>query len=242
MSELFFSFLPYVCFFFFFVSLFWLFRFIFFCLKKNNFYFKLESIFFVVVSLFLFFVSGLPLFNFYGNQQRNAKCEGGSTVLFVNLYWDNRDYEAIEDFIEEEDPDVLLLVEFSEHHYEHLYGFLKERYPYVNRAVWSKNLMVGSMVFSKSRVYDLSLVFPQGAWRYGYFAIDFDDVFYYFYLVHTSSPVSKDYRLMRQKQLEAFVQDYNEHALSRQDGVVVVVGDFNISPWSPTFVEFVEGL
>lgn len=68
------------------------------------------------------------------------------------------------------DPDVVMFVEFADHHDEHLKPFLAEHYPYINRTSRSKKF-VGSMVFSKYPVDDLADDYVQGARRYGYFSI-----------------------------------------------------------------------
>jgi len=78
--------------------------------------------------------------------------------------------------IEKYNPDVLMFVEFTDHHYEALGTFLEDKYPYVNRTAWSKNLMVGSMVFSTYPIENLSEKFEQRPWRYGYFSLDFADL------------------------------------------------------------------
>ena len=64
------------------------------------------------------------------------------SVLFANLLWTNDDYQAIEDVVSQNDPDVLMFVEFSEDHYLHLGDFLSKKYPFVNRTTRSKKLMV----------------------------------------------------------------------------------------------------
>jgi len=158
-------------------------------------------------------------------------CDNSLSALFANIYRKNYQYDEIRSFVEAQDPDLLLFVEFADHHYENLSGFLEEHYPYINRAVWSKDLMVGSMVFSKYPFRDLAGTIDQDAWRYGYFALDIDGQEHYFYLVHTSSPVSKSFWEMRNAQLDKFVIDYHQHGFDRDGAPVMLVGDFNISPW-----------
>ena len=68
--------------------------------------------------------------------------------------------------------------------------------------------------------------------RYGYFSVSFGDKDYYFYLVHTSSPDSYAHFVMRNDQLQTFDQDFALHEKTRPDDKVIVVGDFNLTPWS----------
>jgi len=158
--------------------------------------------------------------------------ENGVKILFANIYWQNEQYDELEAMITKYDPDVVMFVEFAAHHYEHLNAFLSKKYKYTNRATWSKSLMVWSMVFSKFEINNLADDFEQWAWRYGYFAINlwWEDV--YFYLVHTSSPISKEFFEMRNVQFSTFINDLKKHKNLENADNVLAVGDFNVSPWS----------
>lgn len=153
------------------------------------------------------------------------------TVLFANIHKDNTDYESIQSVITEKNPDMLMFVEFADHHYDNLKDFLQKNYPYSNTTTWSKSF-VWSMVFSKYPINNKAEDFPQWARRYGYFALPYQGQQIYFYLVHTSSPDSYDHFLMRNEQLETFVQDFEKHEFTRKHDNIVVVWDFNITPWS----------
>ena len=73
--------------------------------------------------------------------------------------------------------------------------------------------------------------------RYGYFSVSFGDKNYYFYLVHTSSPDSSAHFVMRNEQLKTFDQDFALHEQTRPDDKVIVVGDFNLTPWSAYYTD-----
>lgn len=133
--------------------------------------------------------------------------------------------------IRAKNPDVLMFVEFADHHYQHLKDFLQKNYPYSNSTTWSKQF-VGSIVFSKYKIENRADDFPQGMRRYGYFSLTLQDQHYYFYLVHTSSPDSYQHFVMRNNQLLTFEHDFDLQEQSRKNDNVVVVGDFNITPWS----------
>jgi len=144
--------------------------------------------------------------------------------------------------IEQKDPDVVMFVEFADHHDEHIKWFLSQNYPYINRTSRSKKF-VWSMVFSKYPVDDLADDFVQGAWRYGYFRIDGPIIPYYVYLVHTSSPISPVNYRMRNEQLKNVADSIVDHEGSReQDVPVLLLGDFNVSPWSIFYQLFVTDL
>lgn len=138
-------------------------------------------------------------------------------------------------------PDVVMFVEFADHHDENLKPFLAERYPYINRTSRSKKF-VWSMVFSSYPVDDLADDFVQGAWRYGYFSIQTVNQLYYVYLVHTSSPISPINYRMRNEQLATIHADIVTHQPSRKDAPILLLGDLNVSPWSVFYQRFVEDL
>lgn len=178
----------------------------------------------------------------YWTHKEPVVIQDGVKVLYANLYWQNTEYEDIKHMVETYDPDVLMFVEFADHHWQHLGDFLGEKYAYVNRATWSQDLMVGSMVFSKYPVNNIWEDFEQWAWRYGYFELDYGDRSQYIYLVHTSSPISEWYWEMRNRQLDTLVHDFTEHEPYRTHDGVIMLGDFNVSPWSAHYASFVDGL
>lgn len=124
-----------------------------------------------------------------------------------------------------------MFVEFADHHYTHLKSFLQKNYPYSNSTTWSKQF-IGSMVFSKYKIENRADDFPQGMWRYGYFSLSLSGEQYYFYLVHTSSPDSYAHFAMRNEQLLTFERDFHTHEQSGKNSRVIVIGDFNLTPWS----------
>lgn len=153
------------------------------------------------------------------------------TILFANIHKDNAQYDKIEKTISDSNPDVLMFVEFADHHYLHLKDFLQEKYPYTNNTTRSKKF-VGSMVFSKYPLSNKADDFPQWMWRYGYFSLPYQGQKIYFYLVHTSSPDNYSHFIMRNEQLTTFVKDYENHESNRKHPNIIAVWDFNVTPWS----------
>lgn len=181
---------------------------------------------------FLFFWYAKQFNHFYITQPFTQQTHAWTLkVLFANIHKDNIDYTWIKTTISDNDPDILMFVEFADNHYDHLKDFLQAKYPYTNSTTRSKKF-VGSMVFSKYPINNKADDFPQWAWRYGYFSIPYEEQELYFYLVHTSSPDSYSHFVMRNEQLQTFVQDFQSHESDRKHDNIVVVGDFNITPWS----------
>lgn len=163
-------------------------------------------------------------------------------ILYANIYKNNTNYTGIQYSIEKENPDLIMFVEFADHHYLHLKDFLTENYPYSNSTHWSKTY-IWNMVFSKIKIENWADDFPQWAWRYWYFSIDYQNKPMYFYLVHMSSPVSKKYFDMRNQQISYFFENFTLHQnihRIKQDKVIAL-GDFNTSPWSTFYWNFAKG-
>lgn len=186
---------------------------------------------FVVAFGLLFLLYSRQFSHFYDREVTETQWSGAMTFLFANIHKDNDDYAWIQQLIREENPDVLLFVEFSDHHYDALQSFLEKEYPYSNSTTRSQTF-VGSMVFSKQKIENRADDFPQGTWRYGYFSLHIWGEDYYIYLVHTSSPDSYQHFVMRNEQLEVFERDFYLHETSREHDNVIVVGDFNVTPRS----------
>lgn len=160
-------------------------------------------------------------------------------ILYANINRWNEDYEDLKNNIEKYDPDLIMFVEFGEKHYDNLKDFLREKYPYINSTTWSK-MFIWSMVFSKYPIENWADDFSQWTWRYAYFQIKFEEKDYYVYLVHTSSPDNYDHFELRNKQLDIFLNDFWSHQYfhsGRQDNVLII-WDFNTSPWSFYYKNF----
>jgi len=160
------------------------------------------------------------------------------TFLFANILKTNDNYDKLEEVIKRQDPDVVLFVEYEEHHHDALREHLEINYPYVNRIAGEQEI-VGNVIFSKYPMEDFAPKIYQWRRRYGYAAIHKDDKAFYFYLLHTSAPVAKEYYLIRNDQISSFTENFIEHEHKRlPEDRVVIVWDFNVSPRSPTFKKF----
>lgn len=161
---------------------------------------------------------------------------GGIRILYANIFKDNTRYDELLDIIKFYDPDVILFVEYSDEHDKVLGEYLYDEYPYSNRINWS-NRFIGNVVVSRYPTTNLARDFDFGEWRYGYVSINAFDTDYYIYLVHTSAPNTYENWIARDRHIHRFENDIKEDALSRaNDAAVLVVGDFNVSPWSPAYV------
>lgn len=185
-----------------------------------------------------------PYLNFYTwtYEQITVYTWSNLTILYANIYKDNKNYTWLRDVIEKNNPDLLMFAEFTDDHYQHLQDFFKKNYPYVNRTSWSEDF-IWSMVFSKKPIENLIVHYPQWMRRYWYFSMKLNGDDVYFYLVHTSSPITYEYFQMRDTQLNQLSDDFLLQSKNRWSwSKIVVVGDFNLSPRSFYYKKFASDL
>lgn len=243
-SELFLSFLPYHILLSFVWLILWIIIFRYLLKKRKTIeHYAPKSILALLVIwlgiLFLLFSRKFTTFYHFPVEQINQEMTWWIKILYANIYKNNTEYTKIKELITQEDPDLIFFVEFADHHYQQLKDILEENYPYSNSTIRSQKY-VGNMVFSKKKIENWADNFPQWARRYGYFSITYDKQPIYFYLVHASSPSNSKYFHMRNQQITTFFTDFDLHKAKHRErnDKVVVIGDFNTSPWSYFYWNF----
>lgn len=243
-NELLISFLPYIGIILFFLVIITVIIFIRSYSKKSL--FKKRLIWSIVIlSIFTAFFTNYQRLSFYQARDYSSqtdfdktKEEIGLSFYFANILKSNDDYEEIKKTITDLNPDVALFVEYSQEHDDNISDFMSQNYKYINRIPWTQEI-VWNVIFSKYPLEDFAPKVFQWPRRYGYVAISHESKTYYFYLVHTSAPVNYEYYVMRNNQMDLFAENFIEQDISRlPDDRVVVVGDFNVTPRSPTFKTF----
>ena len=195
---------------------------------------------FLIAFWFLFLCYFYEFKNFYNQDILVDNLDNWIKILYSNIYKDNYDFESIKKSILDENPDVVMFVEFSDAHEEWLRDFVAENYPYYDKTNWSK-IYGGSVVMSKYPITNfLSQFVQKDSWKYGYFKLEKDGIPYYFYLIHTSSPVSYfDFQKRNQQFITIKKDFYMQHEEAREeDAKIIMIGDFNVSPWSVFYKRF----
>jgi endonuclease/exonuclease/phosphatase (EEP) superfamily protein YafD len=153
------------------------------------------------------------------------------TVLGVNVEADNDKHAELLASIAQSNPDVVLVVEFTERWGEHL-AALAEVYPHQFRrprfdpfgiALFSRHPFesVEELKLGPTSAIDARLRTPRGTTR----VIG----------VHLLPPISADWAMQRNSQLDALA-DHAAAAAATEP--LIVLGDFNISPYSPYFQDW----
>ena len=196
----------------------------------------------LILSWVLFFLFFSELEVFYNQNFLEDNLDNPIKILYSNIYKDNNNFSWIIASIESENPDVVMFVEYSDEHENWLKDYFSEKYPYYDKTNWSR-IYGWSVVMSKYPVTNFISDFEQeDSWKYGYFKIDKDGIPYYFYLLHTSSPVSSfDYQKRNQQFISVKKDFYQQHESSREkNSKIVMLGDFNVSPWSIFYKRFAQ--
>lgn len=249
-NELAISFLPYILWF----SIFWfLVLLICFFMKKGRskkiIYAVLLALFGILSGLFLadfrwfYNNNGFPYSDDWSNISANIEELQWVKILYANVLYVNKNFEDFLDSIEDVDADILSFVEFTDGHMEDFVekGFL-EKYPYTNTVIWSKDVywtVFENIVFSKYPLVNVNSTQQEWFWRYSYVGIDLWEEILYLYVIHTASPYSYYFFENRNGHLEKIANDIKKNnQLIPDNSNVVVVGDFNTSPWSYFYKKF----
>ena len=174
-------------------------------------------------------------FWFYNQNDESIRLtnENWIKIFYANIYYKNTDYKSLQEKIEYENPDIVILVEFSDDHEDEMKEFFKENYPYMNRNSWSSTL-AWDVVFSKIPLENITETHLVEAWarNYSYMKIQCEDCWSWMdlYVIHTSAPVSHKNFDMRNNQIAKLKSDFiREQNIGNP---TIIIWDFNLSPWS----------
>ena len=160
-------------------------------------------------------------------------------VFYANILYKNTDYESLKQKIIEENPEIVILVEFSDEHEDEMKEFFKENYPYMNRNSWS-TMLAWDVVFSKIPLDNATTTWLSWRWsrKYSYMQIDCGNNYNFanckgkteLYVIHTAAPVSLENFEMRNNQLAQLWLDFKQNNNSWSP--TIIIWDFNLSPRS----------
>ena len=154
-------------------------------------------------------------------------------LLSINVYAGNPRIERIEDYVQRIDPDLLVLMEITSD-WQPTLERLAHRYPH--HVIRTHPAPFGIALFSRLPV-DSSTILELGGsgvpsiqarLRHEGQPIEL-------LAIHTLPPISASFSETRNRQLEAL----SDHARQCRDPLIVV-GDLNLTPWSPWFRRLLE--
>ncbi len=193
------------------------------------------TILITILTIWIWTLYSSEYFWFYNQSDESIRLtnENWIKVFYANILYKNTDYKSLQEKIVEENPDIVILVEFSDDHEDEMKEFFKENYPYMNRNSWSITL-AWDVVFSKIPLENITETHIVDAWsrNYSYMKILSDECkdWVDLYVIHTAAPVSYKNFEMRNNQIGKLLSDFiKEH---KNWTPTMIIWDFNLSPWS----------
>lgn len=154
-------------------------------------------------------------------------------VVLINVHTENQQYHLVENFVQQSNPDVLLLEEVDDSWMRRLEG-LRDLLPYFYSEPRSDNF--GIALFSKLPLTNAGIHYLGDAEVPSVSAeIEIGGRHVLFVGTHPLPPGSTDNTRLRNEQLAAvagFVLD--------QQNSVILAGDLNTTPWSGSFRKFLK--
>ena len=177
------------------------------------------------IATLLLLLNSLPVLNWYGLPQGGNHAAGGLRVMTYNVWIYNENYSAVQDVIQKEDPDILLLTEIS----SQAMPILKDRleYPYSYRTTGGNNALFSRYPILEA-TSDLLGVSAEGRTYNLVARLDIEGQPVTLIGIHPPIPALPKYFHVRNQQLDALAQ-----YVQPLNGNVIVLGDFNATPWSP---------
>ncbi len=217
--------------------------------RKRRKYKSIRIFFTILVTILTIWIWTLycsEFFWFYNQNDETVRLKENEEwikVFYANIYYKNVDYKSLQEKIIEENPDIVVLVEFSDNHEDEMKDFFKENYPYINRNSRS-TMLAGDAVFSKIPLEIITKTHEVEAWarNYSYMKIlndkyeDWIDL----YVIHTSAPVSNKNFEMRNDQIGKLLSDFLKYHTNWTP--TMIIWDFNLSPWSHYYKQFTKHL
>ncbi|MEO0796553.1 MAG: endonuclease/exonuclease/phosphatase family protein [Verrucomicrobiota bacterium] len=185
----------------------------------------------LVLNLLVFLWNGYYIFNF--NPQRFQTEGRVYRAVSINVYTQNAQISRTERWIREQEPDFVALIEITDEWRPTLDG-LKDILPYQRTQLWGDRY--GTTVLSKYPPTD-------SRQKHGFagigslpYKVSTPDGPLMLLLVHALSPINERSWNYRDDALKAIARFSSESAI---EAPVLVMGDFNTTPWSVFYDDFV---
>ena len=206
----------------------------------------LLTIIVMIATIWAWTLYSLEYFWFYNQNDESIRLfedQEWIKVLYANILYKNTDYKSLQNKIIQENPDIVIMVEFSDNHESAMKEFFKENYPYMNRNSWS-SMLAWDVVFSKIPLNNSKTIWSWWKWarKYSYMQLDCSNyietctTWIDLYVVHTAAPVSTTNFLMRNGQLEQIWFNLTKNIKTP----TIIIWDFNLSPWSYYYKNMVK--
>lgn len=181
---------------------------------------------FLVINIFEF----IPT---YFTNKKNIKTKTKIKIMMINIYAKNMEYEKVANFIEKQNPDIIITQEINLHMIDNLEKQIKP-YKYQKLVIKDNGFSIG--IFSK---FETKFKTPKKYYKdkvaailIGEMKINRKNVL--IYAIHLKSPTTPERFKIRNNTLSMIKKDVN----NIENSYVILLGDFNMTPYSYYFKKF----
>lgn len=158
--------------------------------------------------------------------------KGMLRLAIINVNMSNTNYASVENFIAETEPDIVVLIEINHKWY---YNLKSVYTTYQFQSVVLREDYFGIGVFSKQPFVDKSVhYFRNSEIPAITVTLEIDETPITLLAVHLDWPVTPESSMIRNKQLHVLAKQ-----IRKLTQPVIVAGDFNMTPWSFHYTEFI---
>ncbi|MBD3362667.1 hypothetical protein GF362_03025 [Candidatus Dojkabacteria bacterium] len=193
----------------------------------------------LILNLLIFLTFPFKIIQFYlpfHNNNENLNQKNVTKILSINLWWENKNYNDVKNFLTNQDADILILIEFTDIQYERLKDYLDLNYPYSNiNNYLDGGAFAGNIIFSKHKILTSEENIINGYYSgFSDILVNINNKNFKLYLIHTTAPINKDYFHKRNEQLKIIANEIRNEETEN----IIIMGDFNLSPWSYYYQKF----
>lgn len=153
-------------------------------------------------------------------------------ILSVNLYSQNKNFNAIKWLVEVSNPDFIVFLETNRKWLQEL-KVLEETYPFFISEPREDNF--GVTVFSRLKMESPKVKFFRSEIPFIETLVEKGDTSLRVFAIHAVPPISREYKFLRDDQMAFIAKEVAESEIS-----TLVIGDMNDTPWSSTFQRFLK--
>ena len=180
----------------------------------------------------------LPFFGTLAQQTSSGAVTPAITVTTANVFTSNTNYVAIERELRSTDADVIAVLELSSGLRRHLANSFHDDYPF-SLIDSQDNGNFGIGLYSRHRLESAKLTyFNEESVQSIVAVVNLNGQRFQVVATHTFPPMGNRGFSHRNKHLQMLAKEV-QHLREQTPGVpVIVMGDLNLTPWSPVFANF----
>jgi endonuclease/exonuclease/phosphatase (EEP) superfamily protein YafD len=166
-------------------------------------------------------------------QQASGNTQPQIRIESFNVNVKNEKYQTAIDLVRNDKPDVALFIEINDQWSKNLKAGLKDIFPYSFRSPGG-----GLLTFSRIPLQDAGGINLDGVGYNLVANLEIDGKLIHFIGTHPPAPVRPE--KSRQRNLQLLALEKYIQKINKQQKSVIIAGDFNLTPWSPYYRQFIK--